>query len=197
MTWYCFEYTICYIKNQNLEGSPLLWPTSGAAWCAPIPGTTQRKDHKKLLKVKQFVLSDALIRPIDWLLAEFADTVSAVLLGCFPIIKWLVTFLTLLICHSPVSLAGPKIITDHREVVDEINILWLGKHIHFIWKWQALFLLQGQDEYCGLKWASLLSIPQSHPSKQGLELAWQRTGSCFFAWYSIFLSQKNRNTFHK
>lgn len=124
-------------------------------------------------------------------------TVSGVLLGCFPIIKWLVTFLTLLICHLPVSLAGPNIITDHREVVEEINILWLGKPIHFIWKWQALFLLQGQDEYCGLKWAPLLSIPQSHPSKQGLELAWQRTGSCFFAWYSIFLSEKNRNTFHK
>lgn len=135
-------------------------------------------------------MSDALIRSIDWLLAEFAGTVSGVLLVCFPIIKWLVTFLTLLICHLPVSLYGPNVITDHREVVEEISILWLGKHIHFIWRWQALFLLQGQDEYCGLKWASILSIPQSHPSKQGLELAWQRNGSCFFAWYSIFCQRK-------
>lgn len=70
--------------------------------------------------------------------------------------------------------------------MEEINILWLGKHIHFFWTWQVLFLLQVQDEYCGLKWASPLSIPQSHPSKQGLELAWQRNGSCFFAWYSRF-----------
>lgn len=31
-----------------------------------ILGTTQRKDHEKLLKVKQFMMSDALLRAIDY-----------------------------------------------------------------------------------------------------------------------------------
>lgn len=198
MTWYCFEYATCYIwRKKTHGGSPLSGQQLWTARCAPKPGITQRKDHEKLRKVIQFMMSDALIRPIDRPLIEFADSFSGVLLVYFPIIKWLVTFLTLLICHFSVSLYGPNIITDHREVVEEINIPRLEKLIRFIWRWQSLFLLQWQDEYCGLKRASLLSIPQSHPSKQGLRLAWQRNGSCFFAWYSIFLSEKNRNTFHK
>lgn len=83
LVWICY---MLYLKKERpMEKVHSYGQQLRTAWCAPQLGITQRKDHDKLQKVIEFMMSDALIKPIDWQLTEFADTFSGVLLVCFPI----------------------------------------------------------------------------------------------------------------